>query len=98
MAQVTFAAPVFVQSTGASEPALSVAVAATDKGKFSSSPVKGNAGVYLFLVKNKVNLPGRYNETTYAARLGQRAVQAAQQALQEYLIKADVKDKRYMFF
>ena len=98
VAQVTFAAPVFVQSTGASEPALSGAVAATDKGKFSSSPVKGNAGVYLFLVKNKVNLPGRYNETTYAARLGQRAVQAAQQALQEYLIKADVKDKRYMFF
>lgn len=98
VAQVTFAAPVFVQSTGASEPALSGAVAATDKGKFSSSPVKGNAGVYLFLVKNRVNLPGRYNETTYAARLGQRAVQAAQQALQEYLIKADVKDKRYMFF
>lgn len=98
VAQVTFAAPVFVQATGASEPALSGAVAATGKGKFSASPVKGNAGVYLFMVKDKVTLPGKYDEATYAARLGQRAAQAAQQALQEYFIKADVKDKRYVFF
>lgn len=48
--QVTFAAPVFVQSTGMSEPALSGAVAATAKGKFSSAAVKGNGGVYLFQV------------------------------------------------
>lgn len=33
--QITFAAPVFVMSVGASEPALSGAVAATAKGKFS---------------------------------------------------------------
>ena len=47
--QVTFAAPVFVPATGASEPALSGAVAATAKGKFCKLPVKGNAGVYVRL-------------------------------------------------
>ena len=48
--QVTFAAPVFVQSTGMSEPALSGAVSATAKGKFCSVAVKGNGGVYMFQV------------------------------------------------
>ena len=98
IAQVTFAAPVFVQATGASEPALSGAVAATGKGKFSATPVKGNAGVYLFSVKDKVTRPGKYDESTYVARVAQKASQAAQQALQEYFIKADVKDNRYLFF
>ncbi|MBQ6659100.1 MAG: SurA N-terminal domain-containing protein, partial [Prevotella sp.] len=46
--QITFTAPVFISETGASEPALSGAVAATAQGKFSAAPVKGNAGVYLF--------------------------------------------------
>lgn len=98
IAQITFAAPVFVQATGASEPALSGAVAATGKGKFSAIPVKGNAGVYLFSVKDKVTRPGKYDESTYVSRVAQKAAQAAQQALQEYFIKADVKDNRYLFF
>ena len=60
--QITFAAPVFVASAGASEPALSGAVSATKKGAFSAHPVKGNAGVYLFLVTNKSNRPVKFNE------------------------------------
>lgn len=59
--QVTFAAPVFVQSTGMSEPALSGAVAATAKGKFSSAAVKGNGGVYLFQVLEKKMRPVKFN-------------------------------------
>ncbi|MBR4925640.1 MAG: SurA N-terminal domain-containing protein [Prevotella sp.] len=98
VSQVTFAAPVFVQSTGANEPALSGAVAGTAKGKFSAAPVKGNAGVYLFQVKEKTPRPGKFDEAAYTKRLGQRASQAAQQALQEYFVKADVKDNRYLFF
>ncbi len=38
--QVTFASPVFLTATGASEPALSGAVAATAKGAFDKTPVK----------------------------------------------------------
>ena len=53
--QITFAAPVFIAATGASEPALSGAVAATKKGAFAAHAVKGNSGVYLFQVTNKNN-------------------------------------------
>ena len=59
--QVTFASPVFISATGASEQALSGAVAAVAKGKFSPKPVKGNAGVYLFQVVNKTQRPGKFD-------------------------------------
>ena len=51
--QITFSAPVFVQATGTSEPALSGAVAAAKAGQFSAAPVKGNGGAFLFKVLNK---------------------------------------------
>ena len=70
--QVTFAAPVFVQSTGMSEPALSGAVAATAKGKFSSAAVKGNGGVYLFQVLEKKMRPVKFNAKEYEQRQRQR--------------------------
>lgn len=96
--QVTFAAPVFVQATGASEPALSGAVEATKKGAFSASPVKGNAGVYLFSVTSKQNRPVKFNEKEYEQRLRQKAMQYAGNFMQELYINANVKDNRYLFF
>lgn len=96
--QVTFAAPVFVQATGASEPALSGAVEATKKGAFSASPVKGNAGVYLFSVISKQNRPVKFNEKEYEQRLRQKAMQYAGNFMQELYINANVKDNRYLFF
>ena len=96
--QVTFAAPVFVQATGASEPALSGAVSATAQGKFSAHAVKGNAGVYLFQVVSKKNRPAKFNEKEYEQRLKQKALQYAGNFMQELYIKANVKDNRYLFF
>ena len=96
--QVTFAAPVFVQSTGMSEPALSGAVAATAKGKFSAHAVKGYAGVYLFQVKNRRMRPVKFNEKEYEERLSQKSLQYASNFMQELYIKANVKDNRYLFF
>ena len=96
--QVTFAAPVFVQSTGMSEPALSGAVAATAKGKFSAHAVKGYAGVYLFQVNNRRTRPVKFNEKEYEERLSQKALQYASNFMQELYIKANVKDNRYLFF
>ncbi|MDD5855298.1 MAG: SurA N-terminal domain-containing protein [Prevotella sp.] len=96
--QVTFAAPVFVQSTGMSEPALSGAVAATAKGKFSAHAVKGYAGVYLFQVNNRRMRPVKFNEKEYEERLSQKALQYASNFMQELYIKANVKDNRYLFF
>ena len=96
--QVTFAAPVFVQSTGMSEPALSGAVAATAKGKFSAHAVKGYAGVYLFQVNNRRMRPVTSNEKEYEERLSQKGLQYASNFMQELYIKANVKDNRYLFF
>ena len=73
--QITFAAPVFVASAGASEPALSGAVSATKKGAFSAHPVKGNAGVYLFLVTNKSNRPVKFNEKAQEQKCRQKSMQ-----------------------
>lgn len=96
--QVTFAAPVFVQSTGMSEPALSGAVAATAKGKFCSAAVKGNGGVYLFQVLEKKMRPVKFNAKEYEQRQRQKMMQYAGNFMQELYINANVKDNRYLFF
>ena len=95
--QITFAAPVFVMSVGASEPALSGAVAATAKGKFSSKPVKGNAGVYVFEVTGRTMRPGKFDAKTEEQKTRQ-ALQYAGNFMNELILKANIEDNRYLFF
>ena len=96
--QITFAAPVFVASSGASEPALSGAVAATKKGAFSAHAVKGNAGVYLFQVTNKSNRNVKFDEKAQEQKARQKAMQYAGNFMNELYLKAHVVDNRYLFF
>lgn len=96
--QVTFASPAFVSATGSSEPALSGAVAATAKGKFSAHVVKGNAGVYLFQVTSKSMRPVKYDEKSYIQKMRQQSLQYASNFMQDLLLKANVVDNRYLFF
>ena len=96
--QITFAAPVFIAATGASEPALSGAVAATKKGAFSAHPVKGNAGVYLFQVVNKTNRPVKFDEKAQEQKCRQKAMQYAGNFRNELYLNAKVVDNRYLFF
>ena len=96
--QVTFTAPVFVTLTGASEPALSGAVYATAKGKFSAKAVKGNAGVYMFQVTNKTMAPGKFDAKTMEQKLRQKSMQYAGNFMNELYINAKVVDNRYLFF
>ena len=97
--QITFSAPVFVQATGSSEPALSGAVAALKQGDFSKALVKGNGGAYLFRVIKKAQREGaKFDEKTMERSLSQRAQQAAGRFLQELYQKANVVDNRYLFF
>lgn len=96
--QVTFAAPAFVQATGAAEPALSGAVAATAQGKFCSVPVKGVAGVYVFKVVKKQMRPGKYNEQQQLMMCRQRAMQYMGNFMQDLVYNAGVVDNRYLFF
>lgn len=96
--QVTFAAPVFVQTTGASEPALSGAVYAAKAGSFSSHPVKGMAGVYQFQVMNRTKNAAKFNDKEQEGKLIQKAMQYAGNFMNELYINGKVVDNRYLFF
>ena len=97
--QVTFGAPVFVQATGASEPALAGAVAGVKQGEFSPVLIKGNGGAYLFQVNRKAAREGnKFDAKAVEARLQQQAAQAASRFISELYQKANVVDNRYLFF
>ena len=97
--QITFAAPVFVQAAGASEPALSGAVAAVKAGQFSPAVVKGNGAAYLFQVLSKKEREGsKFDAKQQQTQLQQQALQAASRFMNELYQKAEIKDNRYLFF
>ena len=97
--QITFSAPVFVQAAGASEPALSGAVAAVKQGQFSPAVVKGNGAAYLFQVLSKKQREGaKFDAKQQTQQLQQQALQAASRFMNELYLKANVVDKRYLFF
>ena len=98
VSQITFAAPVFLPTVGASEPALSGAVYATAKGKFSDHPVKGQAGVYLFQVLNKTERPVKFDERAEERKVSQKYLQYASNFMNELYLNANVVDDRYLFF
>ncbi len=97
--QITFSAPAFVGAVQSQEPALSGAVAATEKGQFSSHPVKGYGAVYVFKVNDRRTIEGKYDEKEYAQKAMQNNMQSlSRTAFQELYLNADVKDNRYLFF
>jgi peptidyl-prolyl cis-trans isomerase D len=97
--QITFAAPAFVQETGASEPALSGAVAGTKKGSFCPRPIKGNAGIYFVQVLDQTRrAESNYDEKKYEQQGQQKAMQRAGNFMQELMQNAKITDNRYLFF
>ncbi len=96
--QVTFSAPVFVSTTGASEAALSGAVSSAKVGSFFSRPVKGQGGVYQFQVVKRAKNATKFNEQQQETTLRQKAMQYAGSFMNELYIKAKVVDNRYLFF
>ena len=97
--QITFAAPAFVQETGASEPALSGAVAGTKKGAFCPRPIKGNAGIYFVQVLDQTRCAdSKYDAKKYEQQAQQKALQRAGNFMQELIMKANITDNRYLFF
>ncbi len=97
--QITFSAPAFIQATGTSEPALSGAVAATQKGKFCQRVIKGNGGAFMFQVVAKNTKQGaKFDDKTMEMQLSQQALQAASRFMNELYLNANVVDNRYLFF
>lgn len=96
--QVTFDAPAYIAAVGGSEPALSGAVAATEKGAFSSKPVTGNGGVFLFQVVDKSTKAGEYDAKAELAKQAQKLKQKASAFTSDLYVASGVVDNRYLFF
>ncbi len=97
---VTFSAPAYVSITRASEPVIG-AVAAKTAVNATSTPVKGNAGVYMVQVINKDNGTEKFDEKTEEATLTNMYARYSTQFnsfINDLYQKAEIKDNRYLFF
>ncbi|MBR1880048.1 MAG: SurA N-terminal domain-containing protein [Prevotella sp.] len=98
ISQVTALAPVSVPATGASEPAISGAVAATAQGQFCPKVIKGYEGAYMVQVLKKEPVAGaQFNAQSAADILKRRALTFVGLYMGELYRKANVVDRRYMF-
>ena len=79
--------------------ALSGAVCATEKGKFSAHPVKGNQGVYVFQVTDRRKLEGAFDVKSYENKAAQGYMSMfSRMVFNELVNNAHVTDNRYLFF
>lgn len=94
---VNFANNAFISKVGNSEPALSGSVSAAKKGDFKAG-IKGNGAVYAYQVLNQSKSDVKFDvkqEKQQAAQMSMRALSAF---TNELYLKADVQDKRYLFY
>lgn len=95
---VSFSAPAFIASTGASEPLVSAVAAKTAKGAFAG-PVKGNNGVYMLQVINKTKTDEKFDAKAEESTIAMSYFRNASSTIINSLyLKAKVKDNRYKFF
>lgn len=95
--RVTFAAPAYVSITRASEPVIG-AVAAKTAVNATSTPVKGNAGVYMVQVISKDKGTEEFNEKNEETSLNNMYSRFASQFINDLYQNAKVVDNRYLFF
>ena len=99
VSHITFSAPVYIMSIGASEPALNGAVAAANQGDFSKKVVKGNAGAYVFQVIEKKKRDNvSFNAKSQEQTLKMQNMQALNLVFSDLIENADIIDNRYLFF
>ncbi|ADV43542.1 SurA N-terminal domain-containing protein [Bacteroides helcogenes] len=94
---VTFAASAYVPALRTSEPLVSAYAAMADLNKLSA-PIKGNGGVFVLQPYAKEKLNETFNRETEETTLANMHARMASQFMSDLYLKADVKDKRYLFF
>ena len=94
---VSFSAPAYISVTRGSEPVIGAAANKTAVNT-TSAPIKGNAGVYMIQVLNKENNDEKFDTKTEESTLAGMYSRYASQFINDLLMKADVKDERYLFF
>ncbi|MBQ7443922.1 MAG: SurA N-terminal domain-containing protein [Bacteroidaceae bacterium] len=98
--RISFSSPVFIASIGASEMALSGAVAAVGKGSFVNG-VQGNTGVYAFQVIDEGTNAAKFDDNAKQQQkqsIVRHAQNAASRFIQVLQTKAGIEDRRYLFY
>lgn len=94
---ITFMSNAFISKIGASEPALSGSVSKAKKGDFKSG-VKGKAAVYAYQVLDQKKSDAKFDKKEEEQKLQQTIARNIGNFTNELVQKADVSDKRYIFF
>ncbi len=94
---VTFAAPAYVPTLRSSEPLIGAYTSVAEPNQLSA-PIKGAAGVFVLQVYAKDKLDETFDAKTEEEGLQTQHVRMASRLMNDLYLKADVKDKRYLFF
>ena len=94
---ITFASNAFISKVGNSEPALSGSVSAAKKGDFKTG-IKGNGAVYAYQVLNQSKSDAKFDAKQEKQQAAQMSMRALSAFTSELYLKADVQDKRYLFY
>ena len=94
---ITFTGNAFVSKIGSSEPALSGSVSKAKKGDFKSG-LKGKAAVYAYQVLDQTKTDVKFNKQEEEQKLQQTIGRSLSNFTSELMQKANVNDKRYIFF
>lgn len=94
---VTFSAPAYIPALRSSEPLVSAYASIAEVNKLSA-PIKGNGGVFVLQPYAKEKQNETFNKETEESTLANMHARMASQFISDLYMKADVKDKRYLFF
>ena len=94
---ITFASNAFVSKIGSSEPILSGSVSKAKKGEFKPG-IKGRSAVYAYQVLDQTKNGAKFDKKEEEQKLQQNIGRYLSNFTSELMQKADVNDKRYIFF
>ncbi|MCK9159459.1 MAG: SurA N-terminal domain-containing protein [Bacteroidaceae bacterium] len=94
---VTFAAPAYVASLRSSEPLIGSFASVAKNGELSM-PIKGTAGVFVLQKYEEDKLESKFDVKQEEATIESMNARLASRLVNDLYLKANVKDKRYLFF
>jgi peptidyl-prolyl cis-trans isomerase D len=94
---INFANNAFISKVGNSEPVLSGSVSTAKKGDFKAG-IKGNGAVYAYQVLDQKKADSKFDVKQEKQQAAQMSMRALSSFTNELYLKADVQDKRYLFY
>lgn len=94
---VTFAAPAYVAALRSSEPLVGAYASVAELNKLST-PIKGNAGVFVLQMYAKDKLNEKFDVKAEETTLQAMHARFASRLMNDLYLKGEVKDTRYLFF